>query len=47
MEKLIELLKLLSKEVELRLKYKGEVTKFEVTLRGEVDFLIKELGLHD
>lgn len=44
-EKLIQNLKLLKRELELKLQYKSETTQFEITLREKIKSQLSQLGL--
>lgn len=44
-EKLIKNLRFLKKEIELRIRYKGEVTQFELDLRAEIENRLPQLGI--
>jgi len=46
-EKLIKNLRSLKKEIELRLRYKGEVTQFELNLKAEIENQLPQLGIRN
>lgn len=44
-EKLIRNLRLLKKEIELRIQYKGQITQFELKLKEEIENQLPQLGI--
>lgn len=44
-EKLIRNLRLLKKEIELRIQYKSEITQFELKIKEEIENQLPQLGI--